>query len=105
MTFAKPPGDLAWLSVLWLIGALAGMVLGVKMGMIGFAVLSGALLLATIGLWFQSDFARRFLIGWFCVAIVLGCILLFVRGVSLRGVIQLAGAAYSLYELVQVGRE
>jgi len=97
----RPPGNLFWLSILWGISAVAGIVLSIKAGIVVLGVICAAGLLATVGLWFQSRIARYVLMAWFSMAILLALLLFFVKGFDSHYILRMMVSAYFVYELAR----
>jgi hypothetical protein len=83
MNFENPGGGLTFFSILWCLGGIGGIYFGVSTGSMTFAGIAVVILLASIGLWLQSQLAKYVLFVWFCCMMVIVTILLFVKGFTL----------------------
>lgn len=69
--------------------------------MLVLGVICAAGLLATIGLWFQSNVARYALMAWFFLAALLAVLLFFGKSFDTHYLLRLLVSAYFVYELAR----
>jgi len=105
MQFKVPPGSLSWLSALWVL--LGGFVAFTSFarGEALFGSFCLVFVLAGVLVWLDIRAVAWPLIVWFGIVIVLGTILLALKGAELRRFTSIGAAIYSIYELYQWRRE
>lgn len=99
MEFKIPPGNLSWLSALWI---LLGGYIGITSIQAGETALGGALLafaFAGVLIWLDVRAIAWPLMVWFGIVIVSGVIVLAFRGLSFRPIWGILMAALTIYDL------
>jgi hypothetical protein len=101
-SFKTPPGDLAFLSVLWIIGSVASIWLGIIKGGAVLLVPFGAIgVVTSLGIWFQWSSAKRILMAWFTIVIGIAVFQMATKGIGLRYSLKVATASYFIYTLAK----
>lgn len=99
MEFKIPPGNLSWLSALWI---FLGGYFGFTCFQNGDSALGGAFMLfvvAGILMWLDVRAIAWPLIVWFGLVMLMGLLVLVIRGFSMRMTLKVLMAAYTMYDL------
>jgi hypothetical protein len=99
MRFKIPPGNLGWLSALWV---LLSAFVGYTSFMAGDTFMGGVCVLfcvAGVLIWLDIRDVAWPLIAWFGLVIVSGALLLVLKGLAFRPVWAMAMAALTIYDL------